>query len=137
MKKAAALTAVLAALLLFAGCGARLAEGFDKQTIIDTAEQIITDIHVKGTTEVLTPLMREDYLEKYPMENMEEQVLELLSGSGNFVTFGQESVVSKANPDNEDEELAVILVTAGYEKGEINYTLTFDKDMKVISFYAQ
>ncbi len=137
MNKIKKLIVPLLLCLLFTGCGNKLAEGFDRQQIIDTAERIITDIHVKGTTEVLTPLMREDYLKKYPMENMEEQVLELLSGSGNFVAFGKESVIGKANPDNQEEQLAVILVTAGYEKAEINYTLTFDKDMKLLSFYAQ
>ncbi len=137
LKKLTVLFALLLCLSMLSGCGNKLAEGYDEQTIKDTAEQIITDIHVKGVTEVLTPLMREDYLKKYPMENMEEQVLELLVGVGNFMAYGQESVIGKESPDIEGEQLAVILVTALYEKGEINYTLTFDKDMKVLSFYAK
>lgn len=137
MKKLTVFLAALLCLTMLGGCGNKLAEGYDEQTIKDTAEQIITDIHVKGVTDVLTPIMREDYLEKYPMENMEEQVLELLVGVGNFMAYGQETVIGKASPDNEEEQLAVILVTALYEKGEINFTITFDKDMKVLSFYAK
>ena len=39
--------------------------------------------------------------------------------------------------DDTDEDFAVILVTATYEDGEVNYTLTFDKDMNLVGFYPK
>lgn len=125
-------------MLLFSGCGGtKLAEGFDEDKIIETGEQIIREVHVdNGITEVLPKYMREDYLEEYPMENMQEQVLELLVGDGKFMAFTQETVIGKKSPEG-DEDWAVLAVTATYEKDEILFTLTFDKDMKLVGFYAK
>lgn len=137
MKKTRIMVVLMLCVLLFAGCAnTKLAEGYDKDTIIETAHSIIEEIHVQSLDAVLNQYMREDYLKEYPMENMVQQVLELRTGIGKFGDFTKDSVIGKESPDGE-EEFAVILVTATYEKGEINYTLTFDQDMKLVSFYAQ
>lgn len=137
MKKAKIIFVGILCMLLLAGCGnTKLAEGYDEQTIIDTAHSIIEEVHVAAFDDVLNKYMREDYLENYPMDNMVQQVLELRTGIGNFISFTKDSVIGQESPEG-DEEFAVILVTATYDKGEINYTLTFDKDMKLVSFYAQ
>ncbi len=137
MKKLKSLLVILLCMLLLVGCtSTKLAEGYDEQTIIDTAYSIIEEVHVDALDVVLKKYMREDYLEDYPMDNMVQQVLELRTGIGNFIAFTQESVIGQESPEG-DEDFAVILVTATYDKGEINYTLTFDKEMKLVSFYAQ
>lgn len=125
-------------LMLLCGCaGTELADGYDEDTIIETAEQIIREVHVdNGITNVLKTYMREDYLEEYPMESMQEQVLELLVGDGEFMAFTQETVIGKESPDG-DEDWAVVEITATYEKDEILFTMTFDKDMKLVGFYAK
>lgn len=135
---AALLLLCMFGMLLLTGCGGtELAEGFDEDTIKETGEQIIREVHVNnGVTEVLPKYMREDYLEEYPMENMQEQVLELLVGDGNFMAFTQETVIGKKSPEG-DEDRAVLAVTATYEKDEILFTMTFDKDMKLVGFYAK
>lgn len=137
MKKIKGLLVVLLSMLLLVGCGStKLAEGYEEQTIIDTAHSIIQEVHVDELDAVLNKYMREDYLEAYPMDNMVQQVLELRTGIGNFIAFTKDSVIGQESPEG-DEDFAVILVTATYDKGEINYTLTFDKEMKLVSFYAQ
>ena len=125
---------VLVIMIFLTGCGNKLAEGYDKDEIKQTAEEIITDVSVRGAKTVLSERLREDYLAEYPLDDMDENVLNLMSGLGNFLAYTKETVTGK---EKDGEDFAIILVTASYEKGEILYTLTFDKEMNLVSFYAK
>ena len=132
---------LLLSFTLLTGCGSKaLAEGFNEDTIIETAEQILNEIHVNGVADTLPGWLRENYTyensDEYPVEEMDGQVRSLLSDKGELVGYTQESVIGKKSPDG-TEDFGVILVTATYDNGEINFTLTFDKDMKLVSFYAK
>ena len=133
---------VIMALLVFVMCGALsgcystdLAEGFDEDTIIETAEEVINEVQMNGAKEVLTKRMREDFLGNIDLDAMENTVMSLTKEKGAFLTYGKKSVVGRYH-DEAKEDFGVIYVTVKYEKGEINYTITFDKDMKVVGFYA-
>lgn len=130
---------IIMACILTVGCGCestRLAEGFDEKVIKQTGEELINEVQLKGAKEVLQERMREDFLENIDLDTMNNTVVNLTKGKGNFVTYSEETVIGKYHPDAK-EDFGVILVTATYEKGEINYTITFDKDMKVVGFYAK
>lgn len=113
----------------------KLAEGYDKNVIKKTAEEVINDVQLRGAKVVLTERMREDCLENIDLDTMENTVVNLTKGKGAFMVYSKETVVGRYHEDLK-EDLAVILVTATYEKGEVNYTISFDKDMKVVGFYA-
>lgn len=119
------------------GCqSTKLAEGYDEAVIKETAEEIINDVQMNGAKKVLSERMREDHLEDMDLEVMENTVIGLMKGKGNFMVYSRETVIGKEHPEDK-EDYAVILVTATFEKGEVNYTITFDKDMKVVGFYAK
>lgn len=121
--------------LLLSGChSTKLADGFDKQIIKETGEEIINDVQLRGAKAVLTERMREDFAEDFDMENMEDMLIELTAGKGGFIAYTEETVVGR-HYDETDEDFGVVLITASYEKGEINYTLTFDLDMNLVGFY--
>lgn len=127
---------VLAICGMLSGCySTDLAEGFDEDTIIETAEEIINEIQMNGAKKVLTERMREDYVGNIDLDAMENTVIGLTEGKGNFLTYGKKSVVGRYHEEAK-EDFGVIYVTVKYENGEINYTITFDKDMKVVGFYA-
>lgn len=131
------LLAACLAMLGMSGCqNTKLADGYDEEVIKETAEEIINDVQLNGAKEVLTERMREDCIENVDLDTMNNTVVNLMKGKGGFMVYSKETVVGKEHPDLK-EDLAVILVTATFEKGEINYTITFDKDMKVVGFYAQ
>lgn len=128
---------VLVMCVMLSGCNStKLAEGFDEDTIIETAEEIINEIQLNGAKQVLSERMREDFLKNIDLDTMDNTVVNLTKGKGNFLTYGEESVIGRYHEEAK-EDFGVILVTAKYEKGEINYTITFDKDMKVVGFYAK
>lgn len=124
-------------LVLLTGCqSTELAEGFDKQTIQDSAEELINKVQMDGAKKVLTEFMREDFAEKMDMDTMENTVLNLTKGKGDFVAYTAESVIGKYHKEAK-EDFGIAVITASYEKGEIIYTITYDLDMKVVGFYAQ
>lgn len=128
---------VFAIICLFTGCAStKLAEGYDKKVIKETAEQVINEVQLKGTKTVLQERMREDFLANIDLDVMDDTVKNLISGLGEFVTYSQETIIGKQYEDT-GEDFAVILVTATYKKGEANYTITFDKDMNIVGFYAK
>lgn len=119
----------------FTGCkSTKLADGYDKQVIEDTAIEIIEDIQVRGAKVVLQERMREDFIENIDLDEMDSTCKGAVSEFGGFLTYTQKSVIGR-HYDDTDEDFAVALITAVYEDGEINYTLTFDKNMKLVGFY--
>lgn len=139
MKKKALLLLFLILLMasLLVGCtNTKLAEGYDKEEIKQSAEEIINEVQLKGARKVLEERMREDFIDNIDMETMDNTVKDLSSGIGSFVTYSQETVIGREY-DETKEDFAVILVTATYEKGEVNYTVTFDKALNIVGFYAK
>lgn len=137
MRKAVCFFLMVSVMFVMNGCAStKLAEGFDEDVIKKTAEEIINEIQIDGAKQVLTERMREDFLENIDLDTMENTVINLTKGKGDFITYSEETVIGKEHPDLK-EDFGVILVTASYAKGEINYTITFDKEMKVVGFYAK
>ena len=141
MKKRIAALAVCAVFLMLfcTGCFGRtkLDERFDKEKTIEEAEKIIDEVHIIGLEKVLNERMREDYLADYPMETSSEDFENLRASVGAFMAYTQETIVGKDSPDEKKEPFAVVAVTATYEEGELLFMLTFDTDMKLVSFYVK
>lgn len=128
---------MIAGLLTLTGCAStKLADGYDEKVIKETAEEIINEIQLKGAKEILTERVREDFIDGIDLDAMDSSVKAYVSGLGQFLSYSRETVIGK-HYDDTDEDFAVILVTATYEKGEVNYTLTFDKDMTLVGFYPK
>lgn len=136
-KSALLLSLLLFAVMAAAGCAStKLADGYDEKEIKETAEEIINEIQLKGAKEVLSERMREDFIDKVDLDTMDGSVKAYVSGLGEFLSYSRETVIGR-HYDETDEDFAVILVTATYEKGEVNYTLTFDQDMTLVGFYPK
>lgn len=119
------------------GCNStELAEGFDEDTIIKTAQEIINDVQLNGAETVLKERMREGMMTDEQISEMDQLVKDLTVGKGNFIAYTEKTVIGRHH-DELDEDMGVILVTASYEKGEVNYTITFDKDMNLVGFYPK
>lgn len=127
----------LLGLLALTGCAStKLADGYDEKTIKETAEEIINEVQLKGAKETLSKRVREDFVDGIDLDAMDSSVKAYVSDLGQFLSYSRETVIGKKYEET-DEDFAVILVTATYEKGEVNYTLTFDKDMTLVGFYPK
>ena len=122
-------------LVTICGCkSTKLADGYDKELVEKTAIEIIEDIQIRGAKVVLEEKMREDFIENIELDEMDASCKSSVSMLGNFLTYTQKTVIGR-HYDETDEDFAVALITAVYEEGEVNYTLTFDKDMTLVGFY--
>ena len=138
-KKLLGFFAVCALCFLFSGCtSGKLAEEFSEETLENTAKDIINEALVQGAGTTIKNHMREDFLEDFPVEEMQDNLLSLQSGKGEFLYFKKISMRGEKSPrENSDEDFAIVLVTVDFEKGDILFYLTFDTDMNLVSFYVQ
>lgn len=125
--------------VLLSGCtSGKLAEGFSKDTLESTSKDIINESLVQGAGETIKKHMREDFLEEFPVEDLQDNLLSLQSGKGEFLYFKKISMRGEKSPkEDSDEDFAIVLVTVSFEKGDILFYLTYDTDMKLVSFYVQ
>lgn len=138
-KKLLGFFAVCAVCFMFSGCtSGKLAEEFSKETLENTSKEIINESLVQGAGATIEKHMREDFLEDFPVEDMQDNLLSLQSGKGEFLYFKKISMRGEKSPkEDSDEDFAIVLVTVSFEKGDILYYLTFDTDMNLVSFYVQ
>lgn len=142
VKKIVALTMMLLitciSLCGCAGCGGELSEAFDKETLEATAKEVMTEAMVNGVEDTLTKRMRADYLEDYPLEEVHGNLLSLQSESGEFLLFEKVTIRGEKSPtEGSDENFAIVLTTANFEKGDILFYITFDEAMNVVGFHVQ
>lgn len=131
------LAVVLTMCIQLTGCyDTELAEGFDEKEIKAQAEELLNEMQMNGVKQVLEERMRDDFKENMDMDTMQNTVTNLTKGKGGFLAYSEESVIGRYHEEAK-EDFGVILVTATYEKGEVVYTITFDKDMNVVGFYAK
>lgn len=137
IKKITFLCLAVVLLCCFSGCSStKLADCYDKKTVEQTAIDIINDVQVRGAKTVLEENMRDDFIGNIDLDEMDGACKSYVSAAGNFLSYTQKSVVGK-HYDDTNEDFAIALITATYEDGEVVYTLTFDKDMKLVGFYAK
>lgn len=60
----------------------------------------------------------------------------ILSKAGNFNSFGSETVTGIINIKT-NQEFALVIITGKYKKQDVQYTITFDTDMKMEGFYIK
>lgn len=121
------------------GCFGRteLHESFNEEEMITLAETVINEVHVNGVEAVINERMREDYREKYPLDDMKDDFESLRVGLGTFIDYTEVTVIGKDSPDERKEPFAIVGVTATYEKGELIFMLTFDTDKNLVGFYMK
>lgn len=137
--KITVLLLIFSLIMTITGCtSGKLAEEFDRTVLEETAKERINEALVQGAGEMVKNRLRKDFLEEYPVEEMQDNLLSLQSGKGEFLLYEKVSMRGEKSPkEGSDEDFAIVVVTANFEKGEILFTLTFDTDMNLVSFYAQ
>lgn len=123
---------------LLSGCAQthKLSEKFDEAEVKVAAEEVIEALN---NAEVDT-LVEEDWnatmKSALDAESVKTQILPIIEELGEFEGFDQEAVTGGKDPDTE-QEFAVAVVKAKYEKRKAQFTISFDEDMKVGGFYIK
>ncbi len=123
---------------LLSGCAQthKLSEKFDEAEVKVAAEEVIEALN-NGEVDTL---VEEDWnatmKSALDAESVKTQILPIIEELGEFEGFDQEAVTGGKDPDTE-QEFAVAVVKAKYEKRKAQFTISFDEDMKVGGFYIK
>lgn len=111
------------------GCGSKLPEGMDKETILASAHTVIEALDNKDYA-VAVDMMDETMAEALPADRLAEVWEPIAEKAGAFVEYSKEAVTGK-------DGWGVAVVVAKYEFGSVQFTLSFDGDMQLGGLYLK
>lgn len=138
MKKFCAALGVLLLIGGITGCSRsqELPDDFDENEVKKAAEEVI-DLVNAGEYEKLTEEKWNAQLKTaLPAEKMSEEIQPVIEELGAFQSFENEAVAGGEDKDTE-QEFAVVVVKAKYEERKVQFTISFDKNMKTAGFFIK
>ena len=126
----------LAALL--AGCAGRqrLSDQFDEEEVKKAAEEVIQDLNSGEIDALVEEKWSAIMKNALDADGVKEQIVPIIEELGEFESFDQEAVTGGRDADTE-QEFAVAVIKAKYEKRKAQFTISFDEDMKVAGFFIK
>lgn len=118
------------------GKGSKLSEKFDEASVIKEAKVVIDYVNA-GDYQTLEESMWSTVMKQNaPASEIEKAVKPILDDLGAFESYAKEAVTGQKDKDTE-QEFAVAVILAKYEKRKAQFTISFDEDMKVIGFFIK
>ena len=136
IKSIVAVTLILALSLGVFGCAAaKLPDGFDKDEVGTAAEEIV-GLATEGDFDSIIASMRDDLKGSITVDQLKEGWGPIFQNAGSFVSITK-TVLSGISDKNTGEEYAMAQVLVKYDKANLVYTLSFDKDLKLVGLYLK
>ncbi|SHK64322.1 Protein of unknown function [Anaerocolumna jejuensis DSM 15929] len=137
MKKFTALfLLVVMSAVLLSGCSStKLSDSFDKDTVEKSAKQVIEDLNNDDYDSVIS-MFRDDLKEELTAGSLKDAATKTYGNAGKFEKYKSVSILGQKVKSTK-EDCAVAIVVANYEKQKVEFTLSFDTDMKLIGLYMK
>jgi hypothetical protein len=137
MKKLLSSLLIFVMMLSLSSCAStKLPEGFDKDEVTEHAKEIVDLINAKDY-ESLNAEMRDDLKDALTIDKLKEAFDAPISEAGAFVEVKQVVTATGPKSQNNGEDFVYAVVVCKYEKVNHTYTLSFDRDMKLIGLYIK
>lgn len=123
---------------LLSGCAQnhKLSEKFDEAQVKEAAEDVIEALNSGETDTLVEEKWNAVMKSALDAESIKSQILPIIEELGEFEEFDQEAVTGGKDSDTE-QEFAIAVIKAKYEKRKAQFTISFDEDMKVGGFYIK
>lgn len=129
MRKIYKLAAVILCFAVLTSCGAaKLSDKYNEDTLKASAEEVIKNLD-SGKYEEIEATMTDEMKAAVTSEKLEE----VWSG---FKKLGKYDSISKI-VFQEKNNYAVVVAIAKFEKGKVQFTLSYDTDMKLAGFFVK
>lgn len=128
--------AVLMVMLMLAGCGSTtvpLADVFGQEQLEQQTLQIVEWLNA-GEYEQVYETFREDMKQALPVEELQTACADTYGSAGDFVQVGNTVVNGQKI---EEEDYAVVMVKAQYEKQTVTFQVGYDANMQVVGLYMK
>lgn len=136
MSKMMVCVCVLIGLLFGCAGSQRLSDNFDEAEVKAAAESVI-EILNSGEVESLVDEQWNAVMKgAADVEMLKSEIVPIVEELGEFEGFDKEAVTGSKDPDTE-QEFAVAVIKAKYEKRKAQFTISFDEDMKVAGFFIK
>lgn len=127
--------AMAASAFLLAGCsGTKLSDAFDEEEVKAAAQKAIDHL-IAGEYEECMELMSEEMQAAISAEVLASNMETIAEQKGAFQEYKSCSVVGQK--DKGGTEYAAAVAVAAFEKGNVTFTVSFDKEMKMIGLWMK
>lgn len=118
---------LLGLLCLIVGCSSNQEPSYDEAEVLKKTEAIVQQINEENYEGVLTDVVKE--LKSLSPEKLKE-ACDGLGDKGAFVAYDEHEMVLQKG-------FAVMGIIVKYEHMDIQYTISFDEDLKLAGFYLK
>ena len=116
--------------MMFTECGAtKLSSAFSEDKLKAAVEIVIDNLNNEKYDEIIAT-GSEDLKSKLTAEQLKEPWVKMKEKLGNFDSITKEVFVGKDNS-------AIVIVTAKYEKGNVQFTISYNENMEMIGIYMK
>lgn len=129
MKKIFSFIAVVICVGILVGCGAtKLSDKYNEETLRTSTEAVIKNMD-SGNFQAIEEVMSDKLKEAVPTDKL-KAVWESLPKTGKYEKISK--IVFQ-----EKDGYAVVVAIAKFENSNVQYTLSYDKDMKLVGIYLK
>ena len=129
MKKLIKILLIVICILLLGGCGAKkLSDNYSEDKLKAAAEAVINSLNNEKYDEI-EAMISEDLKKQLTADKIKE-VWNSLKRRGKYESISK--IIFQ-----EKKDYVVVVTVAKYEKGNIQFTLSFNKDMKLVGIYLK
>ena len=120
---------------MLACAGGKLPEGFDKDELGSSAEEIV-GLATAGDNDSILGALRDDLKSGVTADQLKEGWAPIYEKAGAFDSITK-TVFSSTKDKTTGEEYAVVQVMAKHENANLVYTLSFDKNLALVGLYLK
>lgn len=116
--------------MMFTGCGAtKLSDAFSEEKLKASVETVIDNLNNEKYEEIITT-GSQDLKSKLTAEQLKEPWVKMKEKLGKFDSINKEVFVGK-------DDSAIVIVNAKYEKGSVQFTISYNDKMEMIGIYMK
>lgn len=139
------ISAVLSAIVLsfaLAGCSAssqkyeKLSSKFNQATVKSNSKSVVSLVNSGDYQKVSDTMVSSTIKRDLSADVLKNAVSPVLDKAGKFDTINSDTVTGLVDTKTK-KEYAVSVVTAKYQNRTVQYTISFDTDMKIEGFYIK
>ena len=120
---------------MMACAGGKLPEGFDKDELGSSAEEIV-GLATAGDYDSILGALRDDLKSGVTADQLKEGWASIYEKAGAFDSITK-TVFSSTKDKTTSEEYAVVQVMAKHANANLVYTLSFDKNLALVGLYLK
>lgn len=130
MKRFLKISLLILSLSILVGCGApKLSEDFKEEELKSAAEEIIADFNTEKYDDVISK-GTEDIQSQLTASQLEQAWNTVGKDLGNYEELSKVAYTEK-------DGIATVIAIAKYENKKIQFTISYDKDMKLCGIYMK